>query len=432
MCNCPKMCYCSKLISNGTIKDIPVEIEKSSFENYDKYIHQPFYSKLVYLQIKIKNYISKIHKSLLPNNTPLFGIKNNQNNNNNNQTDPNIQKIFTAKFSKFKKPESNKIITPNIKSNNNLTKNIIIEDQKNDIPNFRINKALKILEEDPFIKSNNQHSNNNGNLNTMDPRIGPFDGTRKKYGVINLDEFSYEGEWKNGKRDGIGTLIWKNFAKFVGEFSEDKVIGFGKLTHNEDDEYIGYWDDFQAHGIGKYCAKNFLFYEGYWEHDKQHKFGIETWKNKAKYIGEYYIGNKDGYGILDIKDKGIYEGQMRDGNINGVGSFIFKDKRKYEGEFVNNKMKGFGILTWPDGKVFLGEFREDLEDGFGVFYGRKKIYIGIWESGLLQGETIIFENGKMKKQIFDKGRPSENLPDDHKIPFERYVEKIIQEKFLFI
>ena len=45
---------------------------------------------------------------------------------------------------------------------------------------------LKILEEDPFIKLNQPN-----NVNTMDPRIGPFDGTRKKYGVINLDEFSY-------------------------------------------------------------------------------------------------------------------------------------------------------------------------------------------------------------------------------------------------
>ena len=424
MGNCPTICYCTKLADSNTIKDIPVEIDNNNTESNDKYKHQPFYSKLVYLQIKIKQFIIKHHNSISSNKTPLFGKTNSKNN---SQNDPNIQKVYTAKFSKFKKPESKKEICTDKKSNHNLTKNILIEDQKNDIPNFQINKALKILEEDPFIKSNQQN-----NLNTMDPRIGPFDGTRKKYGVINLDEFSYEGEWKNGKRDGLGILIWKNFAKFIGEFVEDKVTGFGKLTHNEDDEYIGYWEDFQTHGIGKYTAKNFLFYEGYWEHDKQHKFGIETWKNKAKYIGEYYIGNKDGYGILDIKDKGVYEGEMKDGNINGVGSFTFKDKRKYEGEFVNNKMKGFGILTWPDGKVFLGEFREDLEDGFGVFYGRKKIYIGIWENGLLQGESIVIENGKIKKIIFDKGRPSENLPDDHNSPFEKYVEKIIKEKNLYL
>ena len=426
MGNCPKICYCSKLIDGNTIRDVLVEIENNSTELSDKYKHQPFYSKLIYLQIKIKKYLSKLksknNKSSSSKTKPLSDIKNNKSNKKNNHNSHT-----TSKFSKFKNSGSKKDISSNKKQHNNLSKNILIEEQKNEIPNFKINKALKILEEDPFTKSNQQNS-----LNSLDPRIGPFDGTRKKYGIINIDEFSYEGEWKNGKRDGLGTLIWKNFAKYVGEFIEDKVIGFGKLTHNENDEYIGYWDDFQTHGIGKYNAKNFLFYEGYWEHDKQHKFGIETWKNKAKYIGEYYIGNKDGYGILDIKDKGIYEGQMRDGNINGVGIFIFKDNRKYEGEFVNNKMQGYGILKWPDGKIFLGEFRDDLQDGFGVFYGTKKIFIGIWENGLLQGESIIIENGKIKKYMFDKGKPTEILSDNYETPFEKNLDKIAQEKYLFI
>ena len=95
-------------------------------------------------------------------------------------------------------------------------------------------------------------------------------------------------------------------------------------------------------------------------------------------------------------------------------------------------MEGFGIIKWPDGKIFVGEFREDIQDGFGVFYSRKKIYIGIWKNSFLEGDAIIVENDKIKKQFWEEGGPSENLPNDSKIFFEKYVDDIIKEKDFFL
>ena len=83
--------------------------------------------------------------------------------------------------------------------------------------------------------------NNNRDKNGKDPRDGPFDNKRRKYPKIKEDQSSYEGEWKNGKRDGFGILCWGEESKFMGYFEDDKVIGYGKLWQDNGDMYKGNW-----------------------------------------------------------------------------------------------------------------------------------------------------------------------------------------------
>ena len=210
---------------------------------------------------------------------------------------------------------------------------------------------------------------------------------------------------------------------------QDFVNGFGKLTDSNGDEYIGYWKNSQANGVGVYTRKKIISYRGWWKNDKQDKFGIEKWP-KLDFVGDYLNGVKEGYGIMNIK-YGIYEGEMKGGNFNGIGKFIFNDKRKYEGEFINNKMEGYGILYLPGDKIFVGHFKDDLQNGFGVFYTNKKIYIGFWQNSLLEGEVIIGEGNKIKKQIWDEGLLVKNLPNNYQIFFEKYIADIINERFSY-
>lgn len=51
---------------------------------------------------------------------------------------------------------------------------------------------------------------------------------------------------------------------------------------------------------------------------------------------------------------------------------------------------------------------------------------------MLEGEAIVVENDKVKKQLWEEGRPSENLPNERKIFFEKYVDDIIKQKEYFI
>ena len=424
MGNCPTIC-CFRNIQ--IVNDYPVQINnKIESAKYNNYITQPNYSSLIFLQTRIKRYLNS--KTYHSNEKLAANLL--YNSNNNTITNSNINGINQHSFQK----ESTSNFISNLQRKNtgkeenyehqkNINKIDLIEEQKLNFPKIILNKGTNMFQTDLFSKQKT--------INNEDPRNGPFDGKRRNYPILHKDSFSYEGEWKNGKRDGIGILIKKDIARFLGEFVENKVNGFGKLFFEESgDEYIGYWKDSQTNGIGIYNKRGLISYKGEWKKDKQNGFGVEKWP-KFEYEAEDSNGNKEGYGIFNIKDA-IYEGEMKDDNFNGIGTFIFKDKRKYEGEFVNNKTEGYGILTFPDGKIFGGRFKDDLEDGFGVFYTSKKIYIGFWQNMILEGEVIVIEGDKRKKQLWEQGKCYKNLPQDYEIVFEKYVDEIIKEKEFYM
>ena len=77
----------------------------------------------------------------------------------------------------------------------------------------------KIFENDAF---------NNGIRNSKyenDPRDTKHDNIRKKYPKIEEGKYTYIGEWKNGLRDGFGSLFLENEIKFRGYFSKNKTKG---------------------------------------------------------------------------------------------------------------------------------------------------------------------------------------------------------------
>lgn len=415
---------CSNLCSRMIIpnSDVPVIVTSK------KYSEEPNISKIIYIQSRIRHYIRK-KKALNKYSKNSLTTKNKtntilSNSNHVNTKEHSIKKTITDDQALQKKKTKTKF-----KNKDDMKKRKTLVDEN--FLNFpRVGpmlKSSKIFSVDPFSRPTTSKTLIN------DPRNGPLDNIRRFYPKIEQDEFSYEGEWKNRHRDGLGVLVWKGVAKFIRQFIEDRVSGFGHLFHDDGAEYIGYWNEFQAHGLGIYRIKKVISYEGWWLNDsRQSGFGIEKWPRNTWFKGNYLDGNKEGIGILNIEDKGTYEGEMKNGNINGIGKFTFKDGRKYEGQFKNNKLEGYGILNWPDGKLFIGSFKEDIQEGFGVFYSIKKIYIGIWKSSLLNGEAIIIENNKVKKQLWEDGRPYETLPNEHKIVFEKYIEKFIKEKKHFI
>ena len=53
------------------------------------------------------------------------------------------------------------------------------------------------------------------------------------------DGNKYEGEWKDGKKHGLGTLtFFNNVRKWIGEFREDKPWD---VLDYEDEEIVGKW-----------------------------------------------------------------------------------------------------------------------------------------------------------------------------------------------
>ena len=53
--------------------------------------------------------------------------------------------------------------------------------------------------------------------------------------------------------------------------------------------------------------------------------------------------------------------------------------------------------------------------------------MGIWKNNKLDGNVIIIEDGKFKKQFWENGKASKGLPIDTPIFFEKYVDKYVKK-----
>ena len=53
----------------------------------------------------------------------------------------------------------------------------------------------------------------------------------------------YVGEYKDGKRNGQGTITWSDGKNYVGEFKDGKFNGHGKLTWSDGKKYVGEYKD---------------------------------------------------------------------------------------------------------------------------------------------------------------------------------------------
>lgn len=52
----------------------------------------------------------------------------------------------------------------------------------------------------------------------------------------------YIGQWKQGKKDGVGKYFYANGDCFDGNFKQDLLDGDGVYTYANGESYIGKWE----------------------------------------------------------------------------------------------------------------------------------------------------------------------------------------------
>ena len=168
--------------------------------------------------------------------------------------------------------------------------------------------------------------------------------------------YIYTGEFIDNKKEGYGTIIWKDGHKYKGEFKNNQLNGYGIIEYPE----------------GK-------VYQGEIKNGKMNGFGEFYWKNENRYIGNYKNDKRNGFGIFIFKsncnlqnsilDNEIQNNNLNDDNNNEINQFSF-----YIGFWKNGKMDGFGMKInnleikyglWENGKK-----RKYLDTNFAL-----KIYI---------------------------------------------------------
>lgn len=82
----------------------------------------------------------------------------------------------------------------------------------------------------------------------------------------------YNGEWANGKRNGIGKLTWMSGkGTYYGQWKDDLKSGYGEAVFPNGGSYRGEWKDGQIHGYGIKTDANGRKTCGIWVEGNLHK-----------------------------------------------------------------------------------------------------------------------------------------------------------------
>ena len=130
-----------------------------------------------------------------------------------------------------------------------------------------------------------------------------FNKNLNKIKIIIKNDFSICSEIKfNINSSSIPKRIHKTeinkYGKYDGEFKNGKKDGKGTMTYKNEYEYEGDWKDDLREGKGIYINKKTKDkYEGDFKSNKAEGKGIATYNDGSKYEGDYKNWSKDGKGI---------------------------------------------------------------------------------------------------------------------------------------
>jgi hypothetical protein len=222
--------------------------------------------------------------------------------------------------------------------------------------------------------------------------------------IFNRDY--YEGSMSSGKKEGHGSLYWKDGSHYAGEWREDKKDGEGTMFYGNGDVFAGHWKVERKEGQGEYIYGSGSSYSGNFQdggkdgegrtvmvygtgqteeflgqysaniktsgkfsNPEGHQYigefcrdtglfsgqGFYTWPCGKKYEGSFFKGKPHGQGVMTFSEGWRYEGSFKNGKFDGQGTFVWSENNYYEGTFKSGKMTGLGVYALEDGGLFDGQ-----------------------------------------------------------------------------
>ena len=207
---------------------------------------------------------------------------------------------------------------------------------------------------------------------------------------------TWSGSCVDGKASGEGRLV-RRFAsgtvsEYEGQMRDGKIHGRGTIIYADGNRYEGAWQDGRAHGRGIYTWSDGSRYEGEWRDAEMHGRGTYTSADGRHYEGEWRDNMYHGWGIQTLPEGHRYEGEWRDDKTHGRGTMTFSDGSRYEGQWRAGMWEGRGSMTYPSGDRYEGQWRGNKPHGHGTFAEKSsgRHYKGVWRDGcLMQAGNLI-------------------------------------------
>ena len=152
---------------------------------------------------------------------------------------------------------------------------------------------------------------------------------------------AYEGEFRNGKRDGFGSCYYAN----------------GDLS------YAGFWKGDKKDGLGvSFREGDHVLHISHWNEGTPGEFvSLFDQQGNLRYGGRMENGKKQGAGVSYKQEDGtVFVGQWKDGQPTGMGSAYDREGHLvYYGGWDQGKPSGHGTEFDPTGAiVFDGEWKD--------------------------------------------------------------------------
>ena len=231
-----------------------------------------------------------------------------------------------------------------------------------------------------------------------------FNNKEDGFGIQYFPEngAKYVGNFLNGKR--INYCIFEDKSKFYIYKGQTKknFTGMYGIYYNyaKGLTYEGDWLNNRKDGIGIESYKDGSKYQGEHKNGVKHGIGTYFWDDGSIYEGEWKYNLMDGYGIYKFKDGSICSGFWLSNQMNGFGKFTFPEIKCYIGFFKKDYKSGFGLIFWfKERKAFVGFWKNNKQDGLGKFIFDGKIRYGAWKEGNRESK---FEESEFYKLLNEK------------------------------
>jgi hypothetical protein len=83
--------------------------------------------------------------------------------------------------------------------------------------------------------------------------VDPATKLRSGQGIYQYPNgyFQYQGEWKDGKKNGFGALVMRDGSFYKGDWVMGEQTGQGKRVWEDGSSYIGKFDEGEKNGYGE-------------------------------------------------------------------------------------------------------------------------------------------------------------------------------------
>jgi hypothetical protein len=151
------------------------------------------------------------------------------------------------------------------------------------------------------------------------------------------------GRFKNGNREGQGTMMFKDGGRYVGHFKHGFWDGYGVMTYASGTIHDGNWKAGFSEGEGYIKYADGAKFEGQFKAGKRHGTGIVISPYGDRYDGDWKDDLYDGTGTMTYAVGGSYKGEWKAGKYEGKGELVFAGGRQVAGEFKNGSPLGLDI-----------------------------------------------------------------------------------------